>query len=310
MRTLDRKSRPAYREAVPPQIFGGDLTSIVVSPDGQYAAAAAGASVRVWEIRTGRAIGEVERTARALSLSFSHDGKLLALGETGGRVDVLGVPSLASVKELSMPSRLISASFSADGEYLGAASVDGFTIWDSKTWTAVASESYMSDMVGATFAATGHAYVAYDRIEARMWTGKGISSVKRRYIGSDLFAATLSSDGTRLLLATDRGLYVYAVPEPKKDTLFRDDTDETPLASIGEVIKATAIALSPDGSQVAVVYDDGKTILMPWRRKELIEETCRRLDVAAFRWADEVSNQFDGPYHNYCENTAAIGQPQ
>jgi WD40 repeat protein len=308
-RTLDRKSQPAYRDAVPPQIFGGDVTSIAVSPDSQFAAAAAGASVRVWEIPTGRAIGEVQRSARVLSVSFSHDGKLLALGEKDGRVDVLGVPSLASVKELSLPTRLISASFSADGEYLGAAHVDGFTIWDSKTWTAVASQSYMSDMVGATFAATGHAYVGYDRIELRVWTGREISTVKRRYIGSDIFAATLSPEGTRILVATDRGFEVFPVPEPKKDTFFSEDVDEPPLARIGEAVQATGIAVSPDGSQVAVVYADGKTMLLPWRRKELIEETCRRLGAAATR-ADEVKDQFAGPYHNYCENPAAIGRPQ
>jgi WD40 repeat protein len=263
------KSRPAYQDAVPPQIFGADVTSVAIAPDSHYAAAAAGASVRMWEARSGRTIGEVPRSARVLSFHF------------------------------------LGAENCADGEYLGAGSSDGFTIWDCKTWTAVASDSgmyeYNHGMLGATFSAAGHAYLAYARREARVWTGQGISTVNRNNIGANIFAAAVSPDGVRLLAITDVGFEVWSLPV---------GTEGKRLARIGEAVKATGIALSPDGSKVAVVYDDGKTKVLSWSRKELIEETCRRLVAAADRFANEVTDSFDGPYHNYCRNPAAIGQPQ
>jgi len=168
----------------------------------------------------------------------------------------------------------------------------------------------MIDLVGATFSAAGHAYVAYASREARVWTGKGISTLRRNYIGADIFDAVLSPDGERLLVASDTGFEVWSVPEGTQMDRLLSRPESEPLASIGEAVRATGIALSPDGSKVAVVYADGKTKELSWRRKELIEETCDRLGAAADRWASDVSNSFDGPYRNYCRNPAAIGQPQ
>lgn len=92
--------------------------------------------VQIWEVATGREIGNLKGHGRAVGkVVFSRDGKLLA---TGGTDNTIKVWDLATKRELvtfaGHTANIESLDFHPDGRLLASASEDGSTfLWDTKT---------------------------------------------------------------------------------------------------------------------------------------------------------------------------------
>ena len=72
------------------------LRCLVLSPDGTTVATAAETELRLWDMQTGKMIGELNRKDRGpfnklRSLAFSPDGKLLAVGDQAGIIELWDV---------------------------------------------------------------------------------------------------------------------------------------------------------------------------------------------------------------------------
>lgn len=284
---------------MPRRLFDADVSSVAISRDGRHTAAAAGASVRVWETQTGRVVSEKRYSLRVLSVSFSPTGSLLAAGTIDGRIEILSVPDLTLVKELSLSTRLVTLSFSPDGAYLGAAGTDRFAIWEGKIFKNVVSEEWFN-IRGATFSPAGHAYAVYSIREAKVWTGQGTSLLAPSNVYT-LHELAISPDGEYLLGASETGVHIWSLRDKTARFLSRGEVPMN-MGIISEPTDVTGLALSPDGAKVAILYADGRGVVTPWRPKDLIAETCRRLGERASGYFYEIQSVFPSPYHDYCRN--------
>jgi WD40 repeat protein len=69
--------------------------SLAFSPDGRILAAGRGGTIQLWEVGTGQRVGLVsvgQEGGGITKAAFSHDGKLLITGDTGGAIRLWGVP--------------------------------------------------------------------------------------------------------------------------------------------------------------------------------------------------------------------------
>jgi len=92
--------------------------------------------VQIWDVASGREIGDLKGHGRAVSkVAFSRDGKLLA---TGGTDNTIKIWDLAAKRELATltghTANIESLDFHPDGRLLASAGEDGSTfLWDTKT---------------------------------------------------------------------------------------------------------------------------------------------------------------------------------
>ena len=92
--------------------------------------------IRLWEVATGREIGEIKGHGRGVSkVAFSRDGKLIASGATDNTIKIWDVTTRNDLKTLTgHTSAIESLDFTPDGRFLASASDDGSTfLWDMKT---------------------------------------------------------------------------------------------------------------------------------------------------------------------------------
>jgi len=92
--------------------------------------------VQIWDVATGREIGNLKGHGRAVGrVAFSRDGKLLA---TGGTDNTIKIWDFATKRELATltghTANIESLDFHPDGRLLASAGEDGSTfLWDTKT---------------------------------------------------------------------------------------------------------------------------------------------------------------------------------
>jgi WD40 repeat protein len=99
----------------------GVMVEAVFSPDGRYVAAAGGgATLRIWDSGTGKAVGRpLGGGGRLTSLAFNPSGTLLAATARNGNVRLWRMPSGALDHNLRPHVSVVSdAAFSQDGLWL------------------------------------------------------------------------------------------------------------------------------------------------------------------------------------------------
>jgi WD40 repeat protein len=109
----------------------------VFSPDSKTLATLGGFSpVQVWEIATGKERAHfrlpIEPDSHPTCAAFSHNGKLLAVGDAYGLIRILDLTSTKEIRKLSVDGRQVSQlAFSEDGRRLASGHDDATAIvWD------------------------------------------------------------------------------------------------------------------------------------------------------------------------------------
>jgi WD40 repeat protein len=121
------------------------------------AAGSLGGTVVLWDPRTGRKVGSFANRGQISEVSFSRDGRLLAVGSGDGTVTIWDVHAGRPARVLHGPTRgVFSVAFSPAGDWLAAGSLDRtVTLWDARTWKTVRVLAH-PDVVGlVTFSADG-----------------------------------------------------------------------------------------------------------------------------------------------------------
>ncbi len=103
------------------------LGDIIASPDGRLLAVGVGNTVMLWDLTKGLVIREFPVTDSRYHLAMSPNGKLLAVTQINGVIQVLDVSTGASK---TLTGRYLQAAFSPDNTLLAAGGADGaVSIW-------------------------------------------------------------------------------------------------------------------------------------------------------------------------------------
>jgi WD40 repeat protein/tRNA A-37 threonylcarbamoyl transferase component Bud32 len=139
----------------------GVVSSVVISPDGGHVAAAAGwvtpqgnfgSDVLVWDVRLKKLAFSFQMARVEVGgLAFSPDGKRLAWGGTGGRVEVRETATGRLLLPLAGHTEAVmGVAFSPDGKQLATTSNDrSAKLWDAQTGLVLATFRGHSARVGA-----------------------------------------------------------------------------------------------------------------------------------------------------------------
>ena len=147
IRLWDMATKQAIGE---PLECGYEITNIAFSPDGKRLACSYGGFhrfspdlnvgqygigyIRLWEVSTGRPVGPILETGFAFSLTFSPDGKLLAVGTRDSTADVFDMTTWQRVQTLSCSGHVYAIAFSPDSKILAAGTNNGTVeLWDMTT---------------------------------------------------------------------------------------------------------------------------------------------------------------------------------
>jgi eukaryotic-like serine/threonine-protein kinase len=264
------------------QLFKGSsgepFSQVVFSPDGKRLAATGmtlGADgIWIWDAATGKELRAIGGRRTASLLLFSPDGKYLANYSRNGATVTLW--DLATGQPWSVfkghTSGVISAGFNADGRQLRTVTLDG-TI---RTWNipAIVRPSGMS------FSSIRFAHVAIspdgtriadlpmfgsesDRIEILDSFSKRIRSIPlpNKGLAPTIDRLVLNRGGTRLAVrwnATD------SAGESSHVRVWDTSNGKELLSHKGE--GRLLLAISPDGSRVAVPFAVGAPVAIGWKR--------------------------------------------
>jgi WD40 repeat protein/tetratricopeptide (TPR) repeat protein len=248
---LSRATRPI-------QVWSHDKppSAAHLSPDGrQVAIADAEGAVHVWDVQTGKAVGEpISAGAAITTLAFTPDGKRL-LAAAGPHVFLWDIATgKVAFTPLELPAPVTQALLSADGKRLLTVTKDQGGDTSVQVWDAVKGEAvgkpldHAGNLAALAFGADGRDILlaGTDR-SVRRWdptsgNAKGVTLDQTAAVQS----ASFSLDGKRLVTANgDRTARVWQVETGQPAT--------PPLRHAADVTRAE---FSPDGRRVATVSRD------------------------------------------------------
>lgn len=264
------------------------VTAVAFSPDGRTAASGHDdGSVRFWDVRTQRLVGDIPAHPKAVSaIAFTPDGERVATAGEDRVVRLWDATTHKSIGELaSHTDRIPALAWNGDGTVLVSAG------WDTsaRVWKPAESadpimllNSHADQVVAAAFSPNGKLLATADSdYEIRIWADPLTAKVRCVLRGhvDDVKALAFSPDGTKLASGgSDRVVHLWdttdgrllAGPNPTGKHALAFVAGPTPLLASGsgqlrvwatatgdEVPPtgegpATAVAASPDGRFLAI----------------------------------------------------------
>ncbi|MEU7747773.1 WD40 repeat domain-containing protein [Nonomuraea sp. NPDC049158] len=240
----------------------GNLTSVALSPSGDWVAGSSLGRVWLWDTSTGRETGRLlaGRTSWVYSVAFSPDGSTLAAGTQD---DYVRLWDVRTGREIGRPltghrSAVYSVAFSPDGRTLASGGADdSVLLWDLRRGTsvrrlmgdggAVRSVAFSPD--GSTLAAgTQDDYVRLWDVRTGRASGRPLTGHR-----SAVYSVAFSPDGRTLASGgADDSVLLWDL---------RRGTSVRRLTRDGGAVRS--VAFSPDGSTLAVA---GRSVEL-WRRR-------------------------------------------
>jgi WD40 repeat protein/subtilisin-like proprotein convertase family protein len=110
----------------------GPIDALAFSPDGRWIVSAGPRSARVFELETGALANEVEVDGEALSVAFSPDARILAIGDSAGNIYLASPDGTQGVLAIRGRSAITALAFADTPEILASGSSDGnLVLWDT-----------------------------------------------------------------------------------------------------------------------------------------------------------------------------------
>jgi WD40 repeat protein len=250
-----------------PNNFGYGTAKVSFSPDGQFL----WAQGSFWRVKDGARLTRLESVLGKeappyvpASVSFSPDGKTLAIGYLEGRLQLWGLEEEKLIRELEgYQGEVLDLAFSPDGKTLAA--IFGYPDFAIQLWKLPEGERL--------FSITGHEWTYVFSQVVFSPDGQTLASVSKNEDGWDLGIVELwrAGDGERLYQLDMAGVMRVAFSKDG-DTLATGCHDHTVRlwrAADGVLLKTlyghgdyvTDLAFSPSGELLASGSYDGTVIL-------------------------------------------------
>jgi WD40 repeat protein len=233
------------------------ICTLAFSPDGSLllrlpSAGPGQALGRLWETSSGRLVGVTEDNWTT-AISFSPDGRTIAMGGRDGRIQVIDVPRF----DRPMPFRTAAISgyfghrgpvrslaFSPDGATLVSGSDDGTV----RVWDTTANGEYRDfraaggGLWGLSMSRDGVRIASAEGPVARVWQRRPTETLATTSgHAAQISSLTLNPDGSKLVTgAVDGTVRVWSVADPSP-----------PVTFIAHAGKVNAVAIDPRGTFVA-----------------------------------------------------------
>lgn len=251
----------------------GEVTTMAFSPDGRILATVTGTTypgsrgaVQLWDVARHMPIGGALAVPVAVSsVSFSPDGKMLAVGSASGGTQLWGVASrqLIAVLPAVRGYEVTSVAFSPDGKtlaaglafnseaYKGTAAVTpraGTQLWDVRTHRYSApllvgvSSITGDDITSVAFSSDGKILAAATSRDVELWNAESHQQIGLISSLGPANSLEFAPHGTTLAIATNGNVELW------------DATTGHQIATLGASIdvRYDSIAFSPDGRTLAV----------------------------------------------------------
>ena len=276
-----------------------------------HAYTAAGTAVSDIDVRSRTVAARALRIRRqATDLDRSADGRLLAIGDTGGTVTLVDVArwSIRRRTKLHVANSAVVVALSPDSRLAVSGGGDGrVVLQDTGDGSAVSLAAGKGPILGVDFSADGKL------IAAGFGDGRVlIIDVKRRTpVGAPLVGQggsspniVFSPDGRLLAVTTEQGVIVWDVRTQQRVGEFDNPNGTGSTDAAGAARIAIDVAFSPDSTEMATTWGDDSLVvwsldLAEWRRRAC-EVAGRNLTRA--EWRQNIGEQ---PYHRTCTQWTA-----
>ena len=146
---------------------GGASRAVAFSPDGKWVAGRFETKAALWNAGTGERVGvlagsDPAKDSTVRRVTFSPDGKLLAVGHDAGQVRLWDVATHKPVADLTRAGKvgelrytITALAFAPDGKFLAAGSDGGLVVWNVETRAVEKTLSDSAKTVSAAFTPDG-----------------------------------------------------------------------------------------------------------------------------------------------------------
>ncbi len=236
-------------------------------------------TTRVWDISTGKELFKLaqEKDNMVFDVSFSPDGRLLAIASNNGKARLMDAITGEVLTEMTHEEALYAVAFSPDGRFLATGTASAALVWDLSTGSELHRLSHTASVWRVAFTTEGKRLLTADKDDrVRIWdlaTGKEVNRLNHH----NVFDVSFSSNGKHLATTGSNSwksqvVRVWDLKAGKR--LDRRDIS-------GETIRD--VSLSADGMHLAI---KGLSTLNVWntvtRKLMLNQYAIRGVNLVTF----------------------------
>ncbi|KAG8791779.1 hypothetical protein FRC12_008122 [Ceratobasidium sp. 428] len=262
-----------------------------------------GATVAIWNIRTGGCVASFESTqSRFTSVAFSHNGLHVILGCANGATYIWDTRTREMVGDplrCHSANPILSVACSPDGDHIAAGSSgSNVHIWNRRTSQIIASLSgHTSGVHSVTYSPDG-AYLASGSYDGTIciWSVYSSSMLGQKLTlhTSAVYSVTFSPNGTHVASGSEDG--------------FIDIWDTRTGELIGELLTehaefVSSVQYSPSGSHLVSGSGDGTVCIWDLLGGRVVTRLLADRDIALINW---VSYSADGTQVLACSYSGTL----
>jgi serine/threonine-protein kinase len=276
---------PSVSVKLPSPYAGKGIGSLAFGLGGTELAIADGQQVCLWDVATSTGCRTSSAVQSATAVAFSPDGKTVAVGGQGGRVDLFKASTMTLITSFSDPGSdgVLSVAFSPDGKTVAAGDDNG----NAYLWPVAAKKAVTVTDPGSlgvetvAFSPDGRTLAAGDlNGSVYLWdaaSGKSAGTLTDPG-GKSVNSLAFGRDGTTLAAGDFNGrTYVWDVATAAVARVYPDPVSEG----------VTAVAFSPDGSLLATADENGAIFLWQAAAVHLVHSQVENETVTALAFTSD-----------------------